>query len=296
MYQAPVGEIAFTLKLIAGLAGTRPERPFGELGEDVADAILSEAGRFAGAEIAPLCAIGDRQGATLAGAEVTMPDGWKALYARFAEGGWAGLAGPPEFGGQGLPQMLSMAALEMWNGGSPAFGIGPTLTMGAVEAIARHGSDELKGIYLDRLVAGTWMGTMNLTEAQAGSDLGTVATRAEPAGDGSYRLFGQKIFITYGEHDLSENIIHLVLARVTGAPPGSRGLSLFLVPKFLVEADGRLGARNDLFCARLEDKLGLHAAPTCTMIYGDGFAGGTPGARWLPCRCAESRAWLRCSR
>src|SRR3954468_6477527 len=272
MYQAPVGEIAFTLKLIAGLAGTRPERPFGELGEDLADAILSEAGRFAGAEIAPLCAIGDRQGATLAGAEVTMPDGWKALYARFAEAGWAGLAGPPEFGGQGLPQMLSVAALEMWNGGSPAFGIGPTLTMGAVEAIARHGSDELKGIYLDRLVAGTWMGTMNLTEAQAGSDLGTVATRAEPAGDGSYRLFGQKIFITYGEHDLSENIIHLVLARVTGAPPGSRGLSLFLVPKFLVEADGRLGARNDLFCARLEDKLGLHAAPTCTMIYGDGFA------------------------
>jgi alkylation response protein AidB-like acyl-CoA dehydrogenase len=178
--------------------------------------------------------------------------------------------------------MLGVAALEMWNSAAMAFGIGPTLTMGAVEALDKHASPALKAKYLEKLVSGEWMGTMNLTEPQAGSDLNALRARAEPAGDGSYRIFGQKIFITYGEHDLTDNIIHLVLARLPDAPAGTRGLSLFLVPKFLVGDDGALGARNDVFCSGLEHKLGIHASPTCTMIYGDGFEGTAPGAiGWL---------------
>ncbi|RVA60498.1 acyl-CoA dehydrogenase, partial [Mesorhizobium sp. M7A.F.Ca.CA.001.08.1.1] len=189
---------------------------------------------------------------------------------------------PEEYGGQALPTMLGVAALEMWNSAAMAFGIGPTLTMGAVEALDKHASTDLKAKYLEKLVSGEWMGTMNLTEPQAGSDLAALRARAEPVGDGSYRIFGQKIFITYGEHDFTDNIIHLVLARLPDAPAGTRGISLFLVPKFLVGDDGALGARNDVFCSGLEHKLGIHASPTCTMIYGDGFQGAKPGAiGWL---------------
>ena len=202
---------------------------------------------------------------------MTTPPGWKELYRRWIDGGWNALSGPVDHGGQGLPIMLGTAALEMWNSGAMAFGIGPTLTMGAVEAIDKHGTDALKSTYLPKLVSGEWMGTMNLTEPQAGSDLNALKSRAEPAGDGSYRIFGTKIFITYGEHDFTDNIVHLVLARLPDAPPGTRGLSLFLVPKFLVNADGSLGARNDVFCGGIEHKLGIHGSPTCTMIYGDGF-------------------------
>jgi alkylation response protein AidB-like acyl-CoA dehydrogenase len=283
MYRAPVGEIAFTLKHVAGLEVALAAGTFGDLSEDVVDAILSEAGRFATEEVAPLHPIGDRQGAVLTDGAVTMPPGWKDLYRRWIEGGWNALSGPEEFGGQGLPIMLGMAALEMWNSGSMAFGIGPTLTMGAVEAIEKHASDALRRTYLEKLVSGEWMATMNLTEPQAGSDLNALRARAERAGDGTYRIFGQKIFITYGEHDLTENIVHLVLARLPDAPPGTRGISLFLVPKFLVNDDGSLGARNDVFCAGIEEKLGIHASPTCTMIYGDGFAKDrAPGAiGWL---------------
>ncbi|RVB82360.1 acyl-CoA dehydrogenase, partial [Mesorhizobium sp. M7A.F.Ca.AU.002.04.1.1] len=187
-----------------------------------------------------------------------------------------------EYGGQALPTMLGVAALEMWNSAAMAFGIGPTLTMGAVEALDKHASTDLKAKYLGKLVSGEWMGTMNLTEPQAGSDLAALRARAEPVGDGSYRIFGQKIFITYGEHDFTDNIIHLVLARLPDAPAGTRGISLFLVPKILVGDDGALGARNDVFCSGLEHKLGIHASPTCTMIYGDGFQGAKPGAiGWL---------------
>lgn len=282
MYRAPVEDIAFTLKHVAGLKPALDAGTFGELGEDLVDAILAEAGRFASEEVAPLYKIGDEQGAVLKDATVTMPPGWKALYRRWIDGGWNALSAPEEFGGQGLPTMLGVAALEMWNSASMAFGIAPTLTMGAVEALDRHASPVLKAKYLAKLVSGEWMGTMNLTEPQAGSDLNALRTRADPVGDGTYRIFGQKIFITYGEHDFTDNIIHLVLARLPDAPAGTRGLSLFLVPKFLVGENGALGARNDVFCSGLEHKLGIHASPTCTMIYGDGFEGSTPGAiGWL---------------
>jgi len=274
MYRAPVEEIAFTLKHVAGLKDALEEGRFGDLSEDLVDAILAEAGRFSSEEIAPLYKAGDQQGAVLKDGAVTTPPGWKELYRHWIEGGWNGLTGPVEYGGQGLPMMLAVAALEMWNSGAMAFAIGPTLTMGAIEALEKHATEELKATYLAKLVSGEWMGTMNLTEPQAGSDLAALRTRAERAGDGTYRIFGQKIFITYGEHDFTDNIVHLVLARLPDAPAGTRGISLFLVPKFLVNEDGSLGRRNDAFCASIEHKLGIHGSPTCTMIYGDGFVRG----------------------
>lgn len=282
MYRAPVDEIAHTLKSVAGLRKALEAQRFGDLGEDLVDAILAEAGRFSSDEITPLNEIGDKHGAVLKDGAVTTPPGWKDLYRNWIDGGWNGLTGPEEFGGQGLPMLLSVAALEMWNSGSLAFGIGPTLTMGAVEALEKHASDELKAKYLEKLVTGEWMGTMNLTEPQAGSDLNALKARAEPNGDGTYRIYGQKIYITYGEHDFTDNIVHLVLARLPDAPAGTRGISLFLVPKFFVGDDGSLGERNDVFCSGLEHKLGIHASPTCTMIYGDGKFGDSPGAiGWL---------------
>jgi len=278
MYRAPVDEIAHVLKHVAGLGQAIGEERFGDLSEDLVDAILAEAGRFSSEEIAPLNEGGDREGARLKDGEVTTAPGWKKLYKDWSEGGWNALTGPEEFGGQGLPIMLSVAAFEMWNSGSLAFAIGPTLTIGAVEALEKHASEDLQQTYLEKLVSGEWTGTMNLTEPQAGSDLAALKTRAEPRGDGTYRIFGQKIYITYGEHDLTENIVHLVLARLPDAPEGTRGISLFLVPKFMVGEDGSLGARNDVFCASLEHKLGIHASPTCVMIYGDGKFGDEPGA------------------
>jgi acyl-CoA dehydrogenase len=282
MYKAPVEEIAFTLKHVAGLGQAIDDGLLGDLGEDLVDAILHEAGRFASDEIAPLAEIGDRQGARISDGKVTTPDGWRDLYRNWISGGWNGLTASEDFGGQALPHMLNVAALEMWNSGSMAFALCPTLTMGAIEAIATHGSDTLKATYLPKLVSGEWTGTMNLTEPHAGSDLGVLKARAERRDDGSYRIFGQKIFITWGEHDVADNIIHLVLARLPDAPAGTRGISLFLVPKFLVNDDGSLGARNDLFCHALEHKLGIHGSPTCTMIYGDGRFGEEKGAiGWL---------------
>ena len=279
MYTAPVEEIAFALKAVAGLGEAMQAGETGDLTPDLLDAILSEAGRFASEEIAPLGAVGDRQGASVQDGVVTTPEGWRDLYASWIEGGWNALTGPVDFGGQGLPVALSSAVFEIWNGASMAFALGPMLTVGAVEAIAAHGSDEMKRLYLEKLVSGAWMGTMNLTEPQAGSDLSALSTRAERRDDGSYRIFGTKIYITYGEHDFTDNIVHLVLARLPDAPAGVKGISLFLVPKFLVEADGSLGVRNDVKCHSLEHKLGIHGSPTCTMIYGDG-SGETdePGA------------------
>ncbi|MCR4266721.1 acyl-CoA dehydrogenase [Nitratireductor sp. ZSWI3] len=282
MYRAPVDEIAFTLKHVTGFAADLEAGRFGDLSEDLVDAILTEAGRFAAEEIAPLARIGDETGAVLKDGQVTTPPGWADLYRRWCEGGWNGLSAPEEYGGQGLPTLLAVAAIEMWNSGSMAFAIGPTLTIGAIEALHRHATPELQQTYLEKLVSGEWMGTMNLTEPQAGSDLNALRARAEPAGDGTYRIFGQKIFITYGEHDFTDNIVHLVLARLPDAPAGTKGISLFLVPKFLVGKDGTPGARNDVFCASMEHKLGIHASPTCTMIYGDGRFGDAPGAiGWL---------------
>lgn len=278
MYSAPVEEIAFTLNHVAGLSAALEEGRFGDLSGDLVAAILEEAGRFASSEIAPLGEKGDREGAILEDGEVTTPKGWPELYRRWREGGWNGLTAPEAYGGQNLPHMLNVAALEMWNSASMAFALAPTLTMGAIEALAAHGSDELKQVFLEKMVSGEWTGTMNLTEPHAGSDLGVLKTRAEPRDDGTYRIFGQKIFITWGEHDAADNIIHLVLARLPDAPAGTRGISLFLVPKFLVNEDGSLGERNDVLCHSIEHKLGIHGSPTCTMIFGDGRFGEEWGA------------------
>jgi hypothetical protein len=292
MYKAPVSEIAHALKSVAGLSGALEKGLFGDLSEDLVDAILEEAGKFASDRIAPLHGPGDSQGARIADGVVTMPDGYKGLYHDWIAGGWNSLAADPEYGGQGLPTMLAMAVAEMWNSGSMGFGLVSTLTMGAIEAIDAHAPDELKQKYLPKLVSGEWTGTMNLTEPQAGSDVGALKSRAEPVGDGTYRIFGQKIFITYGEHDMAENIVHLVLARLPGAPAGTRGISLFLVPKYLVNDDGSPGARNDVICHSIEHKLGIHASPTCTMIYGDGKHGEEPGAiGWL---VGEENRGLNC--
>ncbi|RYE63455.1 MAG: acyl-CoA dehydrogenase, partial [Oxalobacteraceae bacterium] len=278
MYKAPVEEIAFTLNHVAGLADALEIGRFGDLSPDLVDAILAEAGRFASDEMAPLGDIGDRQGARLENGVVKTPDGWPQLYRHWREGGWNGLTAPEAFGGQALPHMLNVATLEMWNSASMAFALAPTLTMGAIEALVAHGSDDLKAIYLEKMVSGEWTGTMNLTEPHAGSDVGALKSRAERHADGSYRVFGQKIYITWGEHDAADNIIHLVLARLPDAPAGTRGISLFLVPKFLVGEDGSLGERNDVICHSIEHKLGIHGSPTCTMIYGDGKFGDGTGA------------------
>jgi len=276
-FRAPVADIAFTLRHAAGFDAAVADGLYDDLGNDVVDAVLAEAGRFATEAIAPLNRIGDQQGAAFANGAVTMPPGWKETYLAWAGAGWNGLAAPAEWGGQDLPHALNAACLEMWNAASMAFGIGPVLTMGAIEALAAHAADDLKDRYLAKVVSGEWMATMNLTEPQAGSDLSVIRTRAERAGDGTYRITGQKIFITYGEHDLTDNIVHLVLARLPDAPPGTRGISLFLVPKFLPDASGAPAVRNDLRCHSIEHKMGIHGSPTCTMVYGDN--GGATG--WL---------------
>ena len=248
-YRSPVGDILFSLKAVADVPGMIRRGLAGELDWDAVSSIVAEAGRFATEEIAPLNRPGDLVGARYENGVVTTPPGFADVYRRWAEAGWNGVSAPVEFGGMGLPHVVNVACTEIWNGASMAFALCPLLTEGAVGALKSFGSRELLDSYLAPMIGGRWTGTMNLTEPQAGSDLNAVRTRAERAEDGSYRLFGQKIFITYGEHDMAENIVHLVLARLPGAPPGTRGLSLFLAPKFLVNADGSLGERNDLRCA-----------------------------------------------
>ena len=267
-YRAPVSELIFMARAF-GLDALLADGLAPELADDLADVVLEEAGKFATQRIAPLNRIGDTIGARFVDGNVVTPPGWKETYTDWAAGGWNGLAAPIAFGGQDMPHLLHLAASEMWTSASMAFMLGPMLTSGAIDAIAAHGTDALKQTYLEKLVSGEWMGTMNLTEPQAGSDVGALTTRAERADDGSYRIFGQKIYITYGEHDMTGNIIHLVLARLADAPAGSRGISLFLVPKFLVKGDGTPGEANDLRCAGIEHKLGIHGSPTCTMIYGE---------------------------
>src|SRR4051812_47534283 len=274
-YRAPVSDIAFTLKHSAGFAHALKDGIYGDLDADTVDAVLEEAGKFATDVIAPLNKVGDRFGTPFKDGEVTTPPGWKDAYTNWAAAGWNGLAAPAQWGGQELPQAVNAACIEMWNAASMAFGIGPVLTMAAVDALEAYGSDELKQTYLAKLVSGEWMGTMQLTEPQAGSDVGALRSKAVPAGDGTYKIIGQKIFITYGEHDLTDNIIHFVLARLPDAPPGNKGISLFLVPKFLLNADGSPGQRNDARAHSIEHKLGIHASPTCTMVYGD--RGGATG-------------------
>ncbi len=276
-YRAPVEDIVATMRHVAGLDRLVADGLAPELDGGMTEAILGEAAKFAGDVIAPLNMVGDKVGSTLRDGAVTTPPGWKEAYKAWAEAGWNALPAPEAYGGQGLPALVQSACTEMWNSAAFAFALGPLLTVGAIEALHAHGSAELKETYLAKLVSGEWMGTMNLTEPQAGSDLNALRSKAERAGDGTYRITGQKIFITYGEHDMTENIVHLVLARLPDAPPGTRGISLFLVPKYLVNADGTLGAHNDLRCSGIEHKLGIHASPTCSMAYGDN--GGAIG--WL---------------
>jgi alkylation response protein AidB-like acyl-CoA dehydrogenase len=273
-YRAPVADIAFALKHAARFAQARADGIY-DLDDDVLDAVLEEAGKFASDVIAPLNRVGDLHGTPFRDGKVTTPPGWKDAYTSWAAAGWNGLASPEQWGGQGLPHAVNAACNEMWNSGSMAFGIGPVLTMAAINALAQHGTDALKATYLPKLISGEWMGTMQLTEPQAGSDVGALRTKAERAPDGTYRISGSKIFITYGEHDLTDNIIHFVLARLPDAPAGTRGISLFLVPKFLLNADGSIGTRNDARAHSLEHKLGIHASPTCTMVFGDN--GGATG-------------------
>jgi alkylation response protein AidB-like acyl-CoA dehydrogenase len=267
-YRAPVEDVSFLLKSCTSLPRLMEEGVV-DLSFDLVDSVLEEAGKFAASEIVPLDRVADKEGCTLKDGAVSTPAGVRAAYEAWAAAGWPSVAAEERFGGQHLPVALTSALTEFWNSASPAFGICGVLTMGAVEALTAHGSPTLQDTYLPKLVSGTWTGTMNLTEPQAGSDLSALRARAEPRDDGTYRIFGTKIFITYGEHDVAENIVHLVLARLPGAPAGTRGISLFLVPKFLVNADGSLGARNDAVCTGIEHKLGLHGSPTCTMSFGD---------------------------
>jgi alkylation response protein AidB-like acyl-CoA dehydrogenase len=269
-YRAPLAEMKFVLNELAGLADVAKLPGCEEATPDTVTAILDEAAKFATDVLDPLNRTGDQEGSKRhPDGSVTTPKGFKEAYRQYVENGWNGLGKPTTWGGQGLPQIVSTPVEEMWHAANMAFDLCPLLTQGAIEALELCGTPEQKKTYLPRMVEGTWAGTMNLTEPQAGSDLAAVRTRAVPQPDGSYKLFGQKIFITYGEHDLTDNIIHLVLARTPDAPEGVKGISLFLVPKFLVNADGTLGARNDVACVSLEHKLGIHASPTAVLSYGD---------------------------
>ena len=237
MYRAPVEEIAFTLKKVIGLDADLQNGVFGDLSDDLVDAILEEAGKFANDELAPRNWQGDQEGLNLDNAVVTTPKGFGDVYSAWCEAGWNSLTGPEDFGGQALPLTMAVATNEMWNAANMSFALCPLLTAGAIEALTMHGSDHLQQTYLEKLISGEWTGTMNLTEPQSGSDLSTLRSSAKPTGDGTYRIFGQKIFITYGEHDWTSNICHLVLARLPDAPAGVKGISLFLVPKFIPNED-----------------------------------------------------------
>jgi len=266
-YKAPVENVLFLLRDVLGYERYGNLPGFADAGLDTVEAILGEAARFSENVLQPLNGPADAQGCRWDDGTVTTPDGFKAAYRQLAEGGWVGLSADPAYGGQGLPYMLTAAVNEFTSSANMAFAMYPGLTQGAIAALIHHGSEEQKRVYLPPMIGGEWSGTMNLTEPQCGTDLGLIRTRAVPQGDGSYALTGSKIFISAGEHDLAENIVHLVLARIEGAPAGTKGISLFLVPKRLVNADGSLGARNGVRCGRIEEKMGIHANATCVMDF-----------------------------
>ncbi len=275
-FTAPSREQNFVLKHIANVGALAQHERFAGASEDMVEAIVEGIGQFAAGEFAPINRTGDTVGAKWNDGSVTMPAGFKEAYGQFVEGGWASIDGPEEFGGQGLPYSLSALILETCGAANFAFTLCPMLSFGAVEAIHAHGSDEQKTTYLEKMISGEWTGTMNLTEPQAGSDVGALRSTAEPITEGEhagkYKIKGQKIYITFGEHDLTDNIIHLVLARTPGAPEGTRGISLFIVPKFHLDAEGNSAAPNDVTCVSIEHKLGIHASPTCVMAYGENDA------------------------
>ncbi|MEO0392849.1 MAG: acyl-CoA dehydrogenase [Pseudomonadota bacterium] len=267
-YHAPVADMSHVLKEIIGLERLSSLPGFDMVDDDLVDAVLDQADKLASDVLAPLNIVGDQNGCSLENGVVRTPEGFKAAYDHYVEGGWNSLPFTPDYGGQGMPWALAFAVQEMWQSANMAFGLCPLLNQGAVDLLTEHGSKEQKDIYLEKMISGEWTGSMNLTEPQAGSDVGAVRTKAEPHGD-HYLIKGNKIWITYGEHDWTDNIVHMVLARLPDAPEGSRGISLFIVPKFLVNEDGSLGQRNDLRCTGLEHKLGIHASPTCYMSFGD---------------------------
>ena len=268
-YNAPLKDMRFVLNHVIGLDELSNIEAFEHAESDVVDAVLEEASKLATNVLSPLNKSGDLAGTSVSDGVVTSPDGWNDAYKQFAAGGWNGVSGPMDYDGGGMPQAVTLATVEMWNSANMAFALCPLLTQGAIESLIAHGTDEQKEKYLQKLVTGEWTATMNLTENHAGSDVGALRTKAEPAEDGSWRIKGQKIFITYGEHEMTDNIIHLVLARTPGSPAGTKGISLFIVPKYLVNDDGSLGKRNDLKCVSVEEKIGIHASPTCVMSYGD---------------------------
>ncbi|MDB5858052.1 MAG: Butyryl-CoA dehydrogenase (Short-chain-acyl-CoA dehydrogenase)-like protein [Ramlibacter sp.] len=274
-YRAPLKDMLFNIQHLAGIEQIAQLPGFEEAGLETAQAVLEECAKFNEGVVAPLNVDGDRNPSSWKDGKVTTTPGFKDAYKQYAEGGWQGLQHPQDFGGQGLPKTIGAACGEMLNCANLSFALCPLLTDGAIEALLTAGSDQLKSVYLEKLVTGAWTGTMNLTEPQAGSDLAMVRSRAEPQPDGSYKVFGTKIFITYGEHDMADNIVHLVLARIPGAPEGVKGISLFVVPKFMVDADGTLGKRNDVHCVSIEHKLGIKASPTAVLQYGD--EGGATG-------------------
>ena len=268
-YLAPIKDMLFNIEHLAGIEHIARIPAFADAGLDTAQAVLEEAARFSEGVLAPLNREGDKHPSSWKDGVVTATPGFKQAFRQYTEGGWQGLQHPVDFGGQGLPKTIGAACMEMCNSANLSFALCPLLSDGAIEALLTAGSDSLKAIYLEKLISGQWTGTMNLTEPQAGSDLAAVRTRAEPLPDGSYNIVGTKIFITWGEHDMAENIVHLVLARVQGAPEGVKGISLFVVPKFLVNGDGSLGGRNDVHCVSIEHKLGIKASPTAVLQYGD---------------------------
>jgi hypothetical protein len=268
-YRAPVKDMLFAMKELAGIDALTQIPAFEDAGYDTAQAVLEECAKLNESVIAPLNWEGDRNPSSFKDGVVTATPGFKEAFRQFADGGWQGLQHPVEVGGQGLPKLIGAACGEMVNSANVSFALCPLLTDGAIEALLTAGSDEMKTRYLPNMIDGTWTGSMNLTEPQAGSDLSLVRTRAEPQPDGTYKVFGTKIFITWGEHDMAENIVHLVLARVVGAPEGVKGISLFVVPKFMVNEDGSLGARNDVHCVSIEHKMGIKASPTAVLQYGD---------------------------
>lgn len=268
-YAAPLQSIEFMLDSVGELSADIGVGLHGTLAADAPRSVLAEAGRFATEMLSPLNRQGDRVGASLEGELVALPDGWREIYTAWAGAGWNAIDLPEEWGGSALPTRLAAACMEIWTSACMSFALGPVLTQGASEALIEYADEKLKTIYLPKLVSGEWSATMNLTEPQAGSDLGALRCKALPVGDGTYRITGQKIFITYGEHDLTDNIVHLVLARLPDAPEGTKGISLFLVPKHLLDAEGRISRRNDVRCTGLEEKLGIHASPTCAMSFGD---------------------------
>ena len=267
-YIAPINEMKFTLFDVVDIQDVTNLEMYQDATEDIIDAVLSEGAKYAREILSPINAVGDKEAATLTNEGVKTATGFKEAYQHYAQNGWNSICSNPDFGGQGLPKFLGLAIAEMVDSANMSFSLCPILSAGAIEAIEAHGTDQQKSIYLEKLISGEWTGTMNLTESQAGSDVGALTTKAVKQPDSHYLIAGQKIFITYGDHDLTENIIHLVLARLPDAPSGIKGISLFIVPKFLINEDGSLGERNDVHCVSLEHKMGIMASPTCVMSYG----------------------------